>query len=136
MSTARPLVERVLAGRYRIVEPIGGGGTSLVFHAEVVGGGPDVAIKQLRPAPPVVRAACPADPVALAGGAADPAGGAVGPAGRAAFLAAPVPPMVRAAFLAAPAALAGGAVGPADRAASWPRRPRWCGRLSRRTGRF
>ena len=42
-------MERVLAGRYRIVEPIGGGGTSLVFRAEVVGGGPDVAIKQLRP---------------------------------------------------------------------------------------
>jgi len=49
MSTALPGVDRVVAGRYRIVEPIGGGGTSLVFRAEMVGGGPDVAIKQLRP---------------------------------------------------------------------------------------
>ncbi len=49
MSTALPREDRLVAGRYRIVEPIGGGGTSLVFRAETVGGGPDVAIKQLRP---------------------------------------------------------------------------------------
>jgi hypothetical protein len=49
MNTALPRMDRLVAGRYRIVEPLGGGGTSLVFRAEVVGGGPDVAIKQLRP---------------------------------------------------------------------------------------
>jgi hypothetical protein len=39
----------LLAGRYRPVAPLGGGGTSLVYRAEVVTGGPDVAVKVLRP---------------------------------------------------------------------------------------
>jgi hypothetical protein len=39
----------LVAGRYRLVEPLGGGGTSLVHRATPVGGGADVAIKTLRP---------------------------------------------------------------------------------------
>jgi hypothetical protein len=49
---------RVVAGRYRIIEALGGGGTALVHRAAVAGGGPDVAIKELRPqfaADPTVR---------------------------------------------------------------------------------
>ena len=42
-------MNRVVAGRYRIVATLGGGGTALVHRAEVVGGGADVAIKELRP---------------------------------------------------------------------------------------
>jgi hypothetical protein len=42
-------VIRVLGGRYRLVETLGGGGTSLVHRAEPLDGGPAVAIKQLRP---------------------------------------------------------------------------------------
>ena len=42
-------MNRVVAGRYRIVETIGGGGTALVHRASVEGGGPDVAVKELRP---------------------------------------------------------------------------------------
>jgi len=51
-------VSRVVAGRYRIVGPLGGGGTSLVHRAAALDGGPDVAIKELRPqfaSDPVVR---------------------------------------------------------------------------------
>src|SRR5262245_39964102 len=40
---------RLVAGRYRIVATLGGGGTALVYRASAVGGGPDVAIKELRP---------------------------------------------------------------------------------------
>jgi hypothetical protein len=40
---------RLIGGRYRVVETLGGGGTSLVFRAQPVHGGPDVAIKELRP---------------------------------------------------------------------------------------
>src|SRR5262245_39143317 len=40
---------RFIAGRYRIVATLGGGGTALVYRAAVEGGGPDVAIKELRP---------------------------------------------------------------------------------------
>ncbi len=36
-------------GRYRIVAPLGGGGTSLVYRATPSDGGPDVALKLLRP---------------------------------------------------------------------------------------
>jgi serine/threonine protein kinase len=42
-------MNRVIAGRYRVVETLGGGGTALVHRAEVEGGGADVAIKELRP---------------------------------------------------------------------------------------
>jgi hypothetical protein len=42
-------MSRLVGGRYRIVEALGGGGTSLVYRAEVAGGGPDVALKELRP---------------------------------------------------------------------------------------
>src|SRR5262245_17166428 len=42
-------MNRVVAGRYRIVEALGGGGTALVHRAEVVGGAADGAIKELRP---------------------------------------------------------------------------------------
>jgi serine/threonine protein kinase len=42
-------VTRLLGGRYRIVEPLGGGGTSLVFRAQPLDGGPEVAVKELRP---------------------------------------------------------------------------------------
>jgi serine/threonine-protein kinase len=39
-----------VAGRYRVVEALGGGGTSLVYRAEVLAGGAaDVALKELRP---------------------------------------------------------------------------------------
>jgi Protein kinase domain len=38
-----------VAGRYEIVEALGGGGTSLVHRARDVRGGPDVALKILRP---------------------------------------------------------------------------------------
>jgi hypothetical protein len=51
-------VSRLVGGRYRIVETLGGGGTSLVYRAEPAGGGPDVALKELRPqlaADPVLR---------------------------------------------------------------------------------
>ena len=51
-------MSRVVAGRYRIVAALGGGGTSLVHRAAVAGGGPDVALKELRPqfaADPTVR---------------------------------------------------------------------------------
>ena len=51
-------MNRVVAGRYRIVETLGGGGTAIVHRAQVEGGGPDVAIKELRPqlaADPVMR---------------------------------------------------------------------------------
>jgi len=51
-------VSRLVAGRYRIIEPLGGGGTSLVHRAAALDGGPDVAIKMLRPqfaSDPVVR---------------------------------------------------------------------------------
>jgi len=49
MNPASQAAPRIVAGRYRIVEALGGGGTSLVYRAEVEGGGPDVAIKELRP---------------------------------------------------------------------------------------
>ena len=39
----------LVGGRYRLVETLGGGGTSIVFRAAQGGGLPDVAIKQLRP---------------------------------------------------------------------------------------
>jgi hypothetical protein len=38
-----------LVGRYRITAALGGGGTSLVYRATPEGGGPDVALKLLRP---------------------------------------------------------------------------------------
>jgi serine/threonine-protein kinase len=47
-----------VAGRYTLVETLGGGGTSVVHRAAVDGGQPDVAIKQLRPqfaADPMLR---------------------------------------------------------------------------------
>ena len=52
------MTDRVVAGRYRVLDPLGGGGTSLVHRAAVAAGGPDVALKQLRPqfaSDPVVR---------------------------------------------------------------------------------
>ena len=41
-------MSRLVAG-YRIVEPLGGGGTSLVYRGQPTDGGPDVAVKELRP---------------------------------------------------------------------------------------
>ena len=41
-------MSRRVAGRYTLVETLGGGGTSVVHRAEVAGG-PDVAVKELRP---------------------------------------------------------------------------------------
>src|SRR5262249_25592398 len=44
------LVSGVVASRYRLIETLGGGGTSVVHRAEVAGGLlPGVAVKQLRP---------------------------------------------------------------------------------------
>jgi serine/threonine-protein kinase len=40
---------RIVGGRYNILETLGGGGTALVHRAAVMGGGDDVAIKELRP---------------------------------------------------------------------------------------
>ncbi len=58
-TTARgEAVNRRIAGRYLLVETLGGGGTSVVHRAEVGGGLPDVAVKQLRPqfaADPMLR---------------------------------------------------------------------------------
>src|SRR5262245_30357334 len=42
-------MNRLVAGRYRIVAPLGGGGTALVYRAAVEGSGRSVAIKELRP---------------------------------------------------------------------------------------
>jgi len=39
----------VIAGRYQIVAPLGGGGTSLVYRARYLAGGDEVALKVLRP---------------------------------------------------------------------------------------
>ncbi len=49
---SRPLADligREVAGRYRIVRPLGQGGTGAVFEAEALGGGAPVAIKVLLP---------------------------------------------------------------------------------------
>ena len=43
------LVGREVAGRYRIVRPLGRGGTGAVLEAEALGGGAPVAIKALLP---------------------------------------------------------------------------------------
>ena len=42
-------LNRLVAGRYQVVGKLGGGGTSLVSRARDITGGPDVALKQLRP---------------------------------------------------------------------------------------
>jgi serine/threonine protein kinase len=42
-------VNEIVVGRYRLVEALGGGGTSLVHRAQPLDGGPEVAIKILRP---------------------------------------------------------------------------------------
>jgi serine/threonine-protein kinase len=54
-TLARPLAElvgRTIAGRYRIVRPLGRGGTGAVYEAEQLGGGEPLAIKALLPGAP------------------------------------------------------------------------------------
>ena len=42
-------LKQLVAGRYQVLGELGGGGTSLVYSARDVTGGPDVALKRLRP---------------------------------------------------------------------------------------